>query len=213
MATPRPARHPSLHGQAPDSCPVALLLVDVVNGFDFPDGERLLVHARPAAEQIVRLRERARAAGVPVVYVNDNVGRWRDDFEAVVRHHLRPDAPGRDVAEQLQPGPDDYAVLKAKHSAFYQTALDALLAHLGTQTVVVAGFTSDVCVLATALDATMRDLRVVVPCDASAAVEPAHHEAALAYLRRVADAATPEAAGVDVAALLDEANGETNDEA
>ncbi len=199
---PAPARHPDFHGFAPDTCPVALVLVDVVNGFDFDDGERLLTHARPAAERIAGLRQRARAAGVPVVYVNDNVGRWRDDFSAVVRHHLRPDAPGRDVAERLRPAPDDYAVLKAKHSAFFQTALDPLLAHLGTRTLVLAGFASDVCVLATALDATMRDLHLVVPSDASAALDPAHHDAALAYLRRVADAQTPLAADVDFKALI-----------
>jgi len=204
---PTPARHADLHGFAPDSCPVALLLVDVVNGFDFDGGERMLAHARPAAERIAGLRQRARAAGVPVVYVNDNVGRWRDDFPAVVRHHLRTEAPGRDVAERLRPAPDDYAVLKAKHSAFFQTALDALLAHLGTRTLVLAGFATDVCVLATALGATMRDLHVVVPSDASAAADPADHDAALAYLRRVADAATPPAADVDFEALGQWADG------
>lgn len=204
---PAPARHSDFHGFAPDTCPVALVLIDVVNGFDFEDGERLLAHARPAAERIARLRQRARTAGVPVVYVNDNVGRWRDDFPAVVRHHLREEAPGRDVAERLRPAPDDYAVLKAKHSAFFQTALDALLAHLGTRTVVLAGFATDVCVLATALDATMRDLRLVVPSDASAALEPADHDAALAYLRRVADATTPPAAEVDFEALVGDADG------
>lgn len=200
-----PARNPSLHGFAPDQCPVALLLIDVINGFDFPDGDKLLALARPAAEQIASLRERASAHNVPVVYVNDNVGRWRDDFEAVVRHHLRPEAPGRDVAERLRPSADDYAVLKAKHSAFFQTALDPLLAHLGTRTLVLAGFSSDVCVLATALDATMRDFQVVVPADASAAVEATYTETALAYLRRVADARTPAAADVDFAALIAEA--------
>lgn len=203
---PAPARHPSFHGFAPDTCPVALVLVDVVNGFDFESGEDLLVHARPAAERVADLVERARAAGVPVVYVNDNVGRWRADFSAVVRHHLRDDAPGRDVAERLKPAPDAYAVLKTKHSGFYQTALDALLAHLGTQTVVLAGFVTDVCVLATALDATARDLRLVVPSDASASARPTHHEDALAYLRRVADAATPLAAEVDFEALIAEAS-------
>ena len=199
---PAPARHSDLHGFAPDDSSVALLLIDVVNGFDFDDGERMLAQARPAAERIAGLRQRARAAGVPVVYVNDNVGRWRDDFPAVVRHHLREEAPGRDVAERLRPAPDDYTVLKAKHSAFFQTALDALLAHLGTRTLVLAGFATDVCVLATALDATMRDLRLVVPSDASASLDPADHDAALAYLRRVADADTPTAAEVDFEALM-----------
>lgn len=196
-----PARNPDLHGLAPDTCPAALLIVDAVSDFDFPDGDLLLRHARPAAEHIASLKERAKTAGVPVVYVNDNAGRWQDDIGAIVQRALRPEAPGRDVAERLQPGPDDYAVLKPKHSAFYQTPLDTLLKHLGTQTLVLTGFTGDVCLLATALDANMRDFRLVVPADATASMDPADTEAALAYLRRVADAETPPAREVDFEAL------------
>jgi nicotinamidase-related amidase len=196
-----PARNADLHGLAPDTCPVALVLVDVVSDFGFPDGDRLLSQARPAAERIAGLRRRAREAGVPVVFCNDNFGRWQDDFGAVVRRALAPGSPARDLAERLRPGPDDYVVLKPKHSAFFQTPLDTLLAHLGTKTLVLAGFTGDVCLLATALDANMRDFRLVVPADATASMDADDNEAALAYLRRVADAETPDAAEVDFEAL------------
>ncbi|HEX9951220.1 MAG TPA: isochorismatase family cysteine hydrolase [Rubricoccaceae bacterium] len=199
-----PARNADLHGLAPDTCPVALLLVDVVSDYDFPDGDRLLEQARPAVERMIGLVRRAREAGVPVVYANDNFGRWQDDFGAVVRRALRPESPARDLTERIRPGPEDYVVLKPKHSAFFQTPLETVLAHLGTRTLVLAGFTGDVCLLATALDANMRDFRLVVPADTVASMEPADNEAALAYLRRVADAETPPAADVDFAALIAE---------
>ena len=92
-------------------------------------------------------------------------------------------------------------VLKPKHSAFFQTPLETLLAHLGARTLVLAGFTGDVCLLATAIDANMRDFRLVVPADTAASLDPADNAAALAYLRRVAEAETPPAADVDFAAL------------
>ncbi|HEX8386016.1 MAG TPA: hypothetical protein VF576_07525, partial [Rubricoccaceae bacterium] len=78
-----PARNASLHGLAPDTCPVALVLIDVLSGFDFPDGDQLLVHAGPAMDRIAGLKQRAKRAGVPVVYVNDNVGLWQADLSAV----------------------------------------------------------------------------------------------------------------------------------
>lgn len=196
-----PARNPDLHGLAPDTCPVALVLIDVISAFDFPDGDRILSYARPASERIVDLKRRAREAGVPVVYVNDNVGLWQADLGAVVQQALAPDALGRDFVGPIAPEPEDYSVLKPKHSGFFQTALDSLLAHLGAKTLVLAGFTGDVCLLATALDANMRDYRLVIPHDATASMDPDDNAAALAYLRRVADAETPDAAEVDFAAL------------
>ena len=68
-----------LHGSAPDKHKFALLLIDVINDFDFPEANRLLKHARPMAKNILRLKRRAQKAAVPVIYVNDNFGRWISD--------------------------------------------------------------------------------------------------------------------------------------
>jgi nicotinamidase-related amidase len=45
---------------------VALLLIDVVNDFEFPDAEQLFRHGLPAAQRIAALKRR-RGRGVPVV--------------------------------------------------------------------------------------------------------------------------------------------------
>ena len=84
-----------LHGSAPDTSPVALLLIDVVNDLDFPEGDRLLRRAVPMAKRLVRLIERARDARVPVVWVNDNFGRWRSDFRSILRYCSRRSSSGR----------------------------------------------------------------------------------------------------------------------
>ena len=44
-----PAKNEDLHGNAPDKAAAALLLIDVINDLDFPEGEQLLRHALPMA--------------------------------------------------------------------------------------------------------------------------------------------------------------------
>src|SRR4051812_22694585 len=116
-----PAKNRDLHGNVPDTSPVVLILVDVINDLEFAGGERLLKYALPAAKRIASLKARARSQRIPVIYANDNFGRWRSDFQQVVEHCLRDGVRGQKLAEILKPHPDDYFVLKAKHSAFYST--------------------------------------------------------------------------------------------
>jgi nicotinamidase-related amidase len=174
-----------LHGSAPDKSKAALLLIDVINDFDFPEAQQLLRYAEPMAERIVQLAERARDARVPVVYVNDNFGRWRSDFKVQVEHCLRDDSLGRSIVRLLKPRPEDYFVLKPKHSGFFSTTLDTLLEYLGVETVILAGVAANICVLFTANDAYMRDLRLVVPSDCVASNTAELNEYALAQMESV----------------------------
>jgi nicotinamidase-related amidase len=139
-----------------------------------------------------------------VVYANDNFGRWRSDLSAVIERCQEPGCKGGPLVESLRPDKDDYFVLKPKHSAFFSTTLDTLLRYLGTRTLVLAGFAADICVLFTANDAYMRDLRLLVPADGVAANEAHDCEEALALMRRVLKAETPAAAEIDFEALAAE---------
>jgi nicotinamidase-related amidase len=190
-----------LHGSAPDQHAVALLLVDVINPLDFPEAHDFLRYALPAAEKIAALKQRAIKAGVPVIYANDNFGRWRSDLAAVVQRCLRPDCAGRPLCQALRPGAQDYFVLKPKHSAFYLTTLDLLLRALKTRSLVVCGFAANICVLFTANDAYMREFRVVVPADCVASNTVAANEAALAAMATVLKAEIAPSASLDFAAL------------
>jgi len=196
-----PGTSVNLHGSAPDKHPVALLLVDVINPLDFPEADQLLRHAVPAAKKLADLKTRARAAGVPVIYANDNFGRWRSDLNAVVERCREPECKGRELVELLRPRQEDYFVLKPKHSAFFSTTLDTLLRYLGTRALVIGGFAADICVLFTANDAYMRDLRVVIPADGVASNQTADRETALSLMGRVLKADTPAASDIDFAAL------------
>jgi nicotinamidase-related amidase len=180
-----PPRNDDLHGSAPDQHPVALLLVDVINPCDFPEADDFLHHALSAAGKIAALKRRAVEAGVPVIYANDNFGRWRSDLSAVVERCLEPGCKGKPLCETLRPGEKDYFVLKPKHSAFYSTTLDILLRALKTRSLVICGFAANICVLFTANDAYLRDFRVVVPSDCVASNTAEENEAALAQMAKV----------------------------
>lgn len=168
--------------------PIALLLVDVVNHFEFEDGSKILPHALAIAPNLARLRKRARKAGVPVIYVNDNFGQWRSDARKLLAHCLRPDCAGKPFVEAIRPDEDDYCVLKPMHSAFYQTPLEALLRHLGTHELVLAGIATNSCVLCTAHDAKVREFKITVVSDCCAARSNGEHKRALDHIRDMTDA-------------------------
>jgi len=175
----------SLHGSAPDKSKVALLLIDVINDLDFPEADQLLHFAEPMSKALADLARRARLAGVPVIYVNDNFGRWRSDFRAIVEHCLSNDSRGKSFVRRLQPEKEDYFVLKPKHSGFFSTTLDTLLEYLGVQSVILTGVAGNICVLFTANDAYMRDLRLVVPRDCIASNSQAFNDYALKQMETV----------------------------
>jgi len=163
----------------------ALVIVDVINPLDFPGAQGLLRQALPAARRLARLRARLARNGVPVVFVNDNFTHWLEDFNQLVAICSQPDMLGAPLVEALQPGPSDYNILKPQHSAFYNTPLEVLLSQLDVGRVLLAGIATDQCVLASAIDARMRQLDVVVVSDGSAAQTAARHRNALAVLRNL----------------------------
>jgi nicotinamidase-related amidase len=191
-----------LYGNAPDESRVALLLIDVINDLEFEGGNELFRTALAAADNIAQLRKRATRAGIPVIYVNDNFGRWRSDFKRIVTHCLEDDVRGRPIAELLSPGDDDYFVLKPKHSGFFSTTLDLLLEYLGVRRLLLTGFAGNNCVLFTANDAYMRDYELFVPADCIASIDPRENEYALQQMKTVLKADIRPSVEIDFSVLL-----------
>jgi nicotinamidase-related amidase len=160
----------------------ALVLIDVINDFDFPRSAALLRYALPAAQRIAALKERAKRARLPVIYANDNFGRWRSDFRQQIEHCLAQSGRGRTIVELLQPDDDDYFVLKPMHSAFFSTTLEVLLERLHIQRLILTGFAADICVLYTANDAYMRDFKVAIPSDCVASETMRQYRFALEHM-------------------------------
>jgi nicotinamidase-related amidase len=189
MSVPVPERNVDLHGSAPDKHDIALLLIDVINDFDFPGADQLLKYARPMARNLLRLKRRAYEAGIPVIYVNDNFGRWKSDFRRTLDHCGRH-GRGRDVVKLLRPEENDYFVLKPKHSGFFSSALDTLLRYLQTQTLILTGIAGNFCVLFTANDAYMRDFHLFVPSDCTVSNTKRENDSALRLMKKFLKADT-----------------------
>jgi nicotinamidase-related amidase len=188
--TPRTSRHKSadLHGSAPDKSEVALIIVDVINDLDFPEAKQLARFVPALADNIARLKRRAKATKVPVIYVNDNFGRWRSDFRALIERCRK--RKGRALIEKLYPEEDDYFVLKPKHSGFFSSTLETLLRYLGVRRLIITGIAGNFCVLFTANDAYMRDYELAIPSDCVISNTAKENTEALELMKRYLKADT-----------------------
>jgi nicotinamidase-related amidase len=163
----------------------ALLLIDVINDLDFPNADGLIEQAERMAPRLLTLARRARAHGIPVIYVNDNFGQWRSDFRQTIAHCTSRASAGRGISRRLRPTAADYFVLKPRHSGFHDTTLGTLLRALRVRRVIVTGMAGNICVLFTANDAYMREFRVVAPSDCIASNTEADNEYALRQIEQV----------------------------
>ena len=163
----------------------ALLLIDVINDLAFEGSETLVAQAEPMASRLAVFARRAGAVGVPTIYVNDNFGQWRSDFRRTVAHCTSRTSPGRRVSERLRPTARDYFVLKPKHSGFFDTTLDSLLGALRIRRVILTGIAGNICVLFTANDAYMRDLKIFAPADCIVSNTAADNDHALRQIATV----------------------------
>lgn len=188
--TNMPVKSKDLHGNVPDTSKAALLLIDVVNDFEFSGGEGLLKLAMPVGKQIARLKRRAKETGIPAIYVNDNFGKWQSDLNKIVSHCLEDGVRGESFVKLVVPDEDDYFVLKPKHSGFYCTSLDVLLEHLGARNLILTGIAGNNCVLFTANDAYMRDFKLFVPADCTVSQTIEENEYALKQMAEVLKADT-----------------------
>lgn len=166
----------------------ALLIVDMLNDLQFEGGEALLEQAMPVATAIGHLRDWYHARDLPVIYANDNFGRWHDDLSRIVEHCRRVGSRGARLSDGLLPGVEDYFVLKPRHSAFYETPLSTLLEKLQIDALALVGIAGDDCVLRTAMDAQMRQFPLWVPADGIASQTTLRNQRALACMQEVAKA-------------------------
>ena len=173
----------------------ALIVIDMINSYDHEDADLLVPSARRVVPVIRKLIDRARAVDVEVIYVNDNLGRWRSQMDDVVRAAVR--GPHPDLVEAVSPDERSLFVVKARHSIFYQTPLEFLLGQQGISHIVLCGQVTEQCVLYSALDAHIRKIDVTVARDAVAHIDPDLADAALRMMERNLGATVMDADEVD----------------
>jgi nicotinamidase-related amidase len=198
-----------------DPAHAALLVIDMQRDFCTPGGafDKLGVDISmypPMVPRLARLTDGARAAGVPVFYLQMTVLPGRiSDSPAQIRFNLRlhlgsegviepldytPDgSEGQQIIPELAPRDGDVVIKKYRSSAFWGTNLDMLLRANGIKTCVVSGCTTEGCVESTARDAMFGDYYVVIPEDCVASDDRAQHDASLLLMRHRFDLATSDA--------------------
>ncbi|MGB8001266.1 MAG: isochorismatase family cysteine hydrolase [Anaerobacillus sp.] len=182
----------------------ALLLIDVINTLDFEDAELLARFTEETADNIALLKKQAKAFGIPVIYVNDNYGLWQSDFKKVINYAA--EANGQHLVDRLEPEDDDYTVVKPKHSGFFSTPLSTLLKYLNVNTLILAGFAGNICVLFTANDAYMREYDLYIPSDCCASNVKEDNDYALKLMEGNLKADTHHSTALNLNDLIEKAN-------
>jgi nicotinamidase-related amidase len=164
----------------------ALVVIDIQKGGFDPvevSGIPHMAGYRDRIDRVVTLVDACRAAGVPVIFVQElhrpnlvDFGRELDGAESV---HCIEGAPGTELVDELVPGPSDYYVPKRRYSCFIGTDFEILLRGLGVSTLLLVGGLTDVCVHYTFADAHQRDFHVRVLEDCVGGSSPARHAASL----------------------------------
>jgi len=169
----------------------------MINDFNFENGEQLYKHTLPVAKNIANLKKQAKQLDIPVLYVNDNYGRWQSDFPGIVEE-MKRSKRGEKIIELIQPEDDDYFVLKPQYSAFFMTPLELLLEYLNVKSLIIAGVAGNMCVHFTANDAYMRNFKLYIPADCSASNSYEENDEALHLMKQVLKANTTPSIDLDL---------------
>jgi len=159
-----------------------LVIIDMITDYAFPDGEAVARAAGHVVPRVRETRDRADAAGVACVYVNDLVDDWRCSPSQTLTRALGGRHP--ELVRPLAPRPDDPFFHKGRHSAFVGTPLEHYLSDHAITEVVLAGQVTEQCILYTALDAHIRRYALTVIPDAVVPLDP---ELSAAALRMMGD--------------------------
>jgi nicotinamidase-related amidase len=160
----------------------ALIVTDMLNRYEHEDAPQLMESVREALPGICVLIDQARERDVAVVYVNDNHEDWSAGRDELVEWAMT--GADSELIKPIVPRTDFAFVVKARHSAFYETQLDYLLRRQHTERLVLAGQVTEQCVLYSALDAYVRRYEVVIARDAVAHIHPELASAALNMMER-----------------------------
>jgi nicotinamidase-related amidase len=166
-----------------------LILIDVQKGELIPDdcGIPIMPGGAERHARTLEILAAARAAGIPPIFIQEvhkrtlvDFGRELDGVEGV--HCLEGDL-ATELADGLEPAPDEYLIRKRRYSAFFATELDLVLRSYGAQTLVLLGALTDVCVHYTFADAHQHDYRCHVVTDCVGGSSRAAHDASLEAMR------------------------------
>lgn len=161
-----------------DPAKTALVIVDMQNDFVKEDGSLLVPDAEGTVSSIQGLLSLARQSGMKVVFTQDTHGD-RDPEWDIWPEHAREGSWGWRIIDELEPRANEVVIRKVRYDGFYGTHLDHFLRLWGVDTLVICGTVANICVHYTAASAALRWYRVIIPKDATSALDPFDLESSL----------------------------------
>ena len=164
----------------------AFIIIDMINAiakggagptYSLPDNRKDIVAS------FQKMIAHCRKVGTPLIYItthrradNADSPKTVSDIGGGPGNPMLPGTPAVDVIDELAMRPEDFLLVKTRFSAFYGTTLDGILRHLGTETILVGGISTQRSVEGTAREAKNRDMQCVVVSDCCTAGEVDVHE-------------------------------------
>lgn len=164
----------------------ALLIIDMINDFNFEHGNILAEKALIIAEQIQLLKKQCQKENIPIIYINDHYNLRQAELNKVMEHCSNEKS--NPVIDKIKPNDSDYFLIKPRHSAFYGTALYTLLNQLHVKKLILTGIAGNICVLFTANDAYMREYPLLIPDNCIASVDDKDNQYAIRMMKNVMSA-------------------------
>jgi nicotinamidase-related amidase len=161
-----------------DPAKTALVVVDMQNDFVKEGGTLVVPDAEATLPKLRGLLDLARGSGMKVIFTQDTHAEGDPEWE-IWPEHVREGSWGWQIVEELAPREDELVIRKVRYDAFYGTHLDHYLRVWGVDTLVICGTVANICVHYTAASAALRWFEVVVPRDATSALDPFDLEASL----------------------------------
>jgi nicotinamidase-related amidase len=162
----------------------AIIVVDMLKD-NFKESPRnpFLQEGMAILSKLQRLLEESRKKGFPIVFACDSFLKEDFIFKGRMKVHSLRGTKGAEVVDDLRPEPEDIILPKRRFSAFFKTDLDQTLRVLGVDTIAVAGMTTEVCVLMTAMDGLCHDFSAILLEDCSASRSREFHQGCLNLYR------------------------------
>ena len=161
-----------------DPSKTALVVVDMQNDFVKEGGSLVVPDAEGTIPTIQNLLGLARDSGMKIVFTQDTHAVGDPEWD-IWPEHVREGTWGWQIVDELSPLEDEFVVRKVRYDAFYGTHLDHFLRLWGVETLIVCGTVANICVHYTAASAALRWYRVMVPKDATSALDPFDLESSL----------------------------------
>jgi len=168
----------------------AVLVVDMQKDFCYEDGALFVRDpVRRIIPNIKALLEDAQRKGLQIIFTQDWHSPEDDEF-AVWGRHCVEYTRGAELIDELaeveiESEARAFVVRKQKYTAFFESELEEHLREKGIRNLIIVGVATNICVLHTAIDASLRGFEIIVPEDCVAALSDYEQEYSLYHIKKV----------------------------